>query len=187
MARGIKFFHYFVEGQNEKTILSSIKGHYIRSGKVSVLNVLQRPIPSAQLMTLGEKTCVILVFDTDVLDSKQIACLVQNIKQLEKSQKVTEILLIPQIKNFQDELVFATSIKSATDFTKSNSTKDFKTDFNCEKDIIAKLKKENFDITKFWARSSSELDELLKKTGFSSKKLRKPEDNDKILKLYPGK
>lgn len=186
MAGRTSHFHYFVEGQNEKTMLSSIKGHHIRSGKVSVLNVLQHSISSAQLMTLGERTCVILVFDTDVLDDKQIEYLERNIRLLDKSRKVTDILVVPQIKNFQDELVYATSIKSATDFTKSNSTKDFKTDFNNEKDIRAKLKKENFDIKKFWARSSPIFNELLKKISYSSKKLRKIEENDKILKIYHG-
>lgn len=38
----LKNFHYFVEGQCEEKLINTLKGKYVKSAKVTILNVLQK-------------------------------------------------------------------------------------------------------------------------------------------------
>ncbi len=183
MAKKYSYYHYFVEGENEKNLLKEIKGTLLQNGMISVFNVLEKNSLAIQLKKIREGTCVVFVFDTDILDEKKVKNLVENLKACHVSKNVMAVSMVPQILNFQDELVYATTIKSAKEFTQSSSEKDFKRDFNNLKNIKVKLEKVNFDITKFWSRESKVLEELLEKEKFSSKKLQKIRDNGTILRV----
>lgn len=148
MGKNIIYF-YFLEGESEEKVFDFLKQNYIESGKKIVMNLTQKKIRQSHLMRLDKKTHVIIVFDTDKEDGIEI--LENNISILRKH--VEKVILIPQVKNFEDELKRATSIKEIKEFTSSKSNKDFKRDFiklsNCEK----KFKEYKFDINKFWAQN----------------------------------
>lgn len=61
------YYQYFVEGENEEKLLKVLKTDMglIEAGKIQKFNVVQEKITNARLMSLKEKTIVVLVFDTD--------------------------------------------------------------------------------------------------------------------------
>ena len=152
MSKNIKY-QYFVEGENEKTMFQAIKTTHLFSRQISVFNILEKNINS-RIRLIEENTCVILVFDTDVLDQSKVKMLESNLQKLKKEKRIKSIILIPQISNFEDELIYSTSIKKAMDFTDSISASDFKRDFNKlrPEQILQKLQHCSFDIQKFWSR-----------------------------------
>ncbi len=149
-----KKFVYFVEGENEKVLINCIKNRFVVPGVVSVFNPLQKNLKT-QIRMHPPNTCVILVFDTDSVEASKIEMLRSNIQALKKSRNIQEVILIPQVKNFEDELVAATSVSKAMEFTNSKSGSDFKRDFNrMEKQLLAKLEEYHFDIRLLWAKNA---------------------------------
>ena len=143
---------YIVEGESEKTFVNAVKNEYIVSGIPYVFNPLQQSL-TARIRTYPQNTCVILIFDTDRVDLERIEKLKNNIKSLEKASNIHEIILIPQVNNFEDEIKYTTNIKQLKDFTNSKTNSEFKEDFiRQEKHILKKLKRNNFDILKLWSR-----------------------------------
>ncbi|MDD6037466.1 MAG: hypothetical protein PUD20_01515, partial [bacterium] len=104
-------------------------------------------------MTLTNNTTVVLIFDVDV---KKEDILYKNIEILEKDSKVKQIVCIPQVKNFEDELMKACKIKKITDLTASSTEREFKSDFIKMNNLCSKLLKYNFDIAKMWNSDSWE-------------------------------
>lgn len=149
-----KNYYYFVEGENEKKLVQVLKTEFasIRSGKVLVHNALTKPITPAQMRQFLPGTAVIFVFDTDV-DDINLETLYKNIKALNKHKNVTDVILIPQVKNIEDELVRSTSIRNIKELLQSKSNKDFKSDFNKTdlKGLKTKLEKVDFSITILWS------------------------------------
>ncbi len=66
-----------------------------------------------------------MVFDTDLNEFSQINTLKTNLKKLEKSKHVKRIIIVTQVKNFEDGLMRACSISKITEFTNSKTKKDF--------------------------------------------------------------
>lgn len=62
-----KNFHYFVEGQDEQKLLSTLKTdmNLIQAGRIQVYNVVEKQIKKAYLLALKKPTTVVFVFDTD--------------------------------------------------------------------------------------------------------------------------
>lgn len=62
-----KYYHYFVEGENEEKIIQVLKSdlRMIEPGKVQKFNVIEQKLTKLRLMSLKPGTNVILVFDTD--------------------------------------------------------------------------------------------------------------------------
>jgi len=58
--------HYFVEGENERKLIETIKNKYLYSGKIKVMNTIQNKVSKSILRTLERETIVVLVFDTDI-------------------------------------------------------------------------------------------------------------------------
>lgn len=81
-------------------------------------------------MTIKSGTTIVLVFDTDVGDSK---ILNENIRFLEKQSTIKKVLCITQVKNLEDEFKRSCNIKQIKELTGSKSNKDFKTDLIKEK------------------------------------------------------
>ena len=101
-----------------------------------------------RLRRLSPKTLVVLVFDTDVL---KVDILKYNIDKLMKESNVCEIYLIPQCKDFEDEIVRATSIKKIEEFIPTNSKNEFKREFIREKNLVKKLSQHHFSLNDFWS------------------------------------
>lgn len=144
------YVQYYVEGECEEKLINALKTEMqlIIPGKVQRLNVVQDKISKARLMNLRENTTVVLIFDIDVVNED---ILYNNIETLSACSRVKKIICIPQVKNFEDELKRACSIKNITEFTQSKSNVDFKKDFIKMSNLKSKLLKHNFDLSKLWA------------------------------------
>ena len=74
---------YYVEGPCEQQLISALKEEPARllPGKVKVYNVVQNLIPKSQMLSIQPGTTVVLVFDTDVM---QTANLKKNLELLNR-------------------------------------------------------------------------------------------------------
>lgn len=152
-----KYYHYFVEGQNEEKIVQILKTdlQFIVPGKVQVFNVIEQKLTKLRLMSLKSGTTVILIFDTD---TKNVSTLIENIEFLKKEAMIKEVLCITQVKNLEDELIRSCDIKQIRDLTGSKSNSDYKRDMLKDHSFMKKLEKHKFDICKFW----NKVDEVYK-------------------------
>ena len=145
---------YFVEGETEKAFIEQIKNQYVLSGKINVINILQNEIKNSRLMSIKPNTTIVLIFDTDVQEKELLNRLAQNIKILKASKHIKEIVVIPQVLNFEDELVYATNIKSIEKFIPKCTKKEFKGKFiKLGFSMVAMLEKQDFNADKLWSRS----------------------------------
>ncbi len=133
-------YHFFVEGVGERTIINTLKTDFqcIQAGKVDVFNVIQNKLNKNILMKLKPGTIVILVFDTDkdetdILDS--------NLRFLKKQPNVKKVIIIPEVKKLEDELVRSCNITNVKDLMRSKSNSEYKSD-------LAKCKKFKTSINK---------------------------------------
>ena len=121
-------YRYFVEGESEQILINALKTDLglIVPGKVDILNVIQKKINKNWLRTMKPNTIVILVYDTDVED---VELLKKNIETLKKCAAVKDVWCIPQVKNFEDELVRACNIRNVMDLTGTRTLHDHKRAF----------------------------------------------------------
>lgn len=146
-----KIFHYFVEGECEEKLINELKvpkANLILPGKVEVLNVVNEKISKQRLMVLNPKTNIILIYDIDVGNTE---ILDYNIEMLRK-YNFKNIYHIQSINNFEDELVYATSLKSINEMYNTVSIDEFKTKFIHQNDLFSKLKRIKYDNSKMWSR-----------------------------------
>lgn len=146
---------YFVEGEDEKKLLNTLKNklRLIRPGKIQRLNVVQTKISMNILRTLKKGTLVVLVFDTDTQNTE---ILNYNIKLLNKSNIVSKVVTIPQVKNLEDELIRCCDIKKITELLNSRSKKDYKSDLIKVTNLETKLVEHHFNINLFWNQQPDE-------------------------------
>lgn len=146
----MEFFQYYVEGEDEEKLINVLKSDMqcIEAGKVQVFNPVTEKITAMRLRTLKKNTTVIFVFDTDVGDSK---ILEENIKTLNKCPNVKGVYCIPQVRNIEDELVYACNIKTIDDLLGTSGSKEFKKRIISEKNLKKKLEQAGFDIHKLWS------------------------------------
>ena len=142
---------YYVEGPCEQQLISALKEEPARllPGKVKVYNVVQNLIPKSQMLSIQPGTTVVLVFDTDVM---QTANLKKNLELLNRYCGKLHIVFLPQVLNMEDELTRCTNVKNVSELTRSNSIRNFKTDF-CRiksKDCRAMLERHGLDTAKLW-------------------------------------
>lgn len=144
---------YFAEGKCEERLLNALKEspQKIYPGRVKVFNVIQELIPKSQLVTIQAGTMVVLVFDTDVPNTE---CLKENIKRLNTLCTRVKLVFLPQVLNFEDELVRSCEIKNVTELTHSRSNKDFKRDFCALKNVRAVLDRANLNMSKIWTEKT---------------------------------
>ena len=134
-------YHYFVEGDTERKFVEVIKeSKYVYSGRIEKRNLLQKKISDNILKNIQENT--IIVFDTDVIDINNINILDKNIEVFENNDRIKEVILIPQVKNLEDELIYSTKIKKIKDLLESKSDDDFKRDFMRCNNLIKKIRRE---------------------------------------------
>ena len=121
-------YHYFVEGDTERKFIEVIKENkYVYSGRIEKRNLLEKKISDNILKNIQKNTTIVIIFDTDVIDINNINILDKNIEIFENSKK--KVILIPQVKNLEDELIYSTKIKKIEDLLESKSDDDFKRDF----------------------------------------------------------
>lgn len=144
-----KYYHYFVEGQDEEKIVKVLKTDLqcIVPGKVQVFNVVQQKLTKLRLMSLKPETTVILIFDTDAGNP---SILLDNIKFLKSNCNVKDVLCIMQVKNLEDELIRSCDIKQIKELTGSKSNKEYKHDLIKDSNFNRKLIKHNFNLELFW-------------------------------------
>ena len=142
-------YHFFVEGVGERAIINTLKTDFqcIQAEKVDVFNVIQNKLNKNMLMKLKPGTIVILVFDTDkdetdILDS--------NLRFLKKQPNVKKVIIIPKVKNLEDELVRSCNITNVKDLMRSKSNSEYKSDLAKCKNLKQVLINNQFDIHSFW-------------------------------------
>ena len=152
-----KYYHYFVEGNNEEKIVRILKTdmQLIMPGKVQVFNVVEQGLTKPRIATLKSGTTVVLVFDTD---TGNLSTLMKNIDFLNKEKTIKEVLCITQVKNLEDELIRSCDIKQIKELTGSKTNSEFKHDMLNDSDLTfcKKLNKHNFDFDKFWSMNDEE-------------------------------
>lgn len=149
-----RIYRYYVEGPDEEKLINVLKSdmNLIYSGKVEVINVVQKKLTELRLMQLKNNTVVVLVFDTDV---GNVEILNYNIKLLNKCPQVKRVICIPQVHNLEDELIKSCGIRQIKELLGSKSDKDFKHDIVREKNLALKLRDRKFDINKLWTDNPS--------------------------------
>lgn len=146
-----KIFHYFVEGQCEEKFINELKQTnpgLITAGKITVLNVVREKITKQRLMALNQNTHIVLVYDIDVENTHVLD---ENIKVLKK-HKFNNIYHIQSIRNFEEELVYSTSLKTIHKMYDTVGMDEFKYNFIHQTNLYSKLVSINFDIKKIWSR-----------------------------------
>lgn len=146
---------YFVEGECEEKLLDAIKAQppLIHPGKVKVFPVIQKVLTSSHLIQIQDGTVVVLVFDTDVGETKFLK---KNIELLKKRCSRVKIVYLAQVKNFEDEIVRSTDIRQPRDLTGSKSARDFKRDFCARSNVRNLLMQHHFDVQKIWVTPKPE-------------------------------
>lgn len=145
-------YHYYVEGDDEKSLLETLKRDMrcIKSGKVDIFNVVQNRFTVARIRPLKPGTIVVLVYDTDVTTNMEI--IKYNVAFLKKQKGIKDVICIPQVNNLEDELISACNINSVEEITKSSTKKEFKSDIKNCSNLASRLCKCDFDITKLWSK-----------------------------------
>ena len=146
-----KNYYYFVEGQDDKKIVSTLKTDYrkICAGKVQVFNVVQEKISVMHLRNLKQNTIVILVFD---VDTDNVDILKENINFLKRQSIIKEVICVPQVKNLEDEFMRSCNIKQIKELTNSKSNREYKSDLIKITNLKNRLDKCKFDFDKFWIK-----------------------------------
>lgn len=149
MKRTKDYYHYFVEGADDKKVVNTLKTDLqkIVSGKVENFNVVQKKLNKGHIRLLKTGTIVVLVFDVDV---GNIDILKENIAFLKEQKNIKDIICITQVMNLEEELVRSCSIKEIKELTKSKSNREFKRDVLRISNLKERLESCEFDFEKFW-------------------------------------
>lgn len=149
MNQGKEYYCYFVEGDDDKKVVNTLKTELqvIIPGKVHKFNVIENRLNMGHLRTLRSGTIIILVFDTD---TGKTSILEENIKFLKNQKIVKEVYCITQVMNLEDELVRSCSIDAIKELTKSKSNTDFKRDILRISNLKDRLEACGFECAKFW-------------------------------------
>lgn len=151
----MKNYLYLVEGDDEKNLVDYLrnKPKLIYSGKTKVFNVFTKEISNALLRTFKDNTIVIFVFDTD-LPNPNLKLFQKNFDKLKSSPKVKDIVLIPQCKNLEDEIIRSTSINRIIDFFPSENIAKFKSTFaKATYEVLRdRFDKNSFDFSLMWSK-----------------------------------
>ena len=147
---------YLVEGDCEKTLINALKESpsMLKPGKIYIHNPVSTILTKGLIMTFAPTSDIVLVFDTDVDETK---ILKENISRLIKYNASYKIITIPQVKNFEDEIFRATNVSTPTELTNSKSLSDFKRDFINVGNCRQLLSKHRFNINDLWIKTPTNL------------------------------
>lgn len=161
-----KQYIYLVEGETEECLLKILmrEKKSIISGKIKILNVIQERINNSLLIRFNREAVYVLIFDTDIRNEQ---ILMNNIKLLKKRKH--SIICIPQVLNFEDELVRACDGLNKIDDFYNCSKSEFKNKFLKDHNLLQKLDKYNFSIDKFWIKQALGIFEKYDNTSYRVK------------------
>lgn len=143
---------YFVEGACEEKLINALKKRpeLILPGKVIVHNVIQNYIPRSRYLSIPPESKVVFVFDTDVPTTD---CLKKNIEYISKYCKKAKLVFLPQVLNFEDEIVRCTDVSDVKEITKSKSKSNFKGDFCKLTDARSTLISHKLNVADLWSQN----------------------------------
>jgi len=166
----MKKIYYFYEGETEKTFLTTLKGSYILSGRLSKFNLWQDSINKIKrkFNTLDE---LFFIIDTDTLPKTK--GFIDNLRHLSDYN----FHLVVQNKNLEDELVASCNKKSKNDlyqkFYSKTSKTEFKSSFIKDNNLKGKLERNNFNYELLWSRTN-DFSKFLMSNGFKNDLILKP-------------
>lgn len=153
-----KLIQYYVEGECEKKLLRTfqhVEKCGFKPGKIEILNPANQTISSLRINQLKKGTTVALVYDTDRVN---VNVLKSNVESLKKSRNIEEIYHVQSIQNFEDEMVYSSSISSVNEIFGTKSVSDFKKKFINHHELAKKLEDFSFSVELIWSRCSPNLD-----------------------------
>lgn len=146
-----RVYKYYVEGECEEKLINALKVSPINgmlAGKVEVFNVINKNLTPARLAILPKDVIIILVYDIDIENTE---ILEQNLQLLHRLG-FKNIHHIHSIKNFEDEIVYATNLKNVHEMYNTSSIEEFKSKFMHQNNILGKLNRYKFNVNKLWSR-----------------------------------
>lgn len=150
--RTIEHYIYLCEGQIEKKLLEIFikEFHILIPGKLEVFNVIQDRLKTSYLAAHSKYTHFVLVFDTDTNNS---TILQENLRFLQNHFSQDKIIVVPQVRNIEDELVYCCDVKHVWDLAKYHTLKDFKDNVTTDNTLGKKLIKYKFNSKLLWSRT----------------------------------
>lgn len=146
-------YRYYVEGQCEEHFLNSFKSGKnpkFKPGKVEVFNIMTQKITPMRLINFSAGTTLVLVYDTDKSPTEIFE---NNLKQLKNNKKISKIIHVQSVKNFEEEIVYSSNVKCINEVFNTIGIIEFKKKF-ISANIENKMKTINFDFKKIWSRKS---------------------------------
>lgn len=151
---------FLVEGETEEKLINSLFIGQIR--KVNLwslpnkkIGTITRPIPQ-------NNTRVLVICDTDQTASYEN--FIKNFHEIKRHVGKSNIILLPQVKNFEHEMLFCLNVKRKElyeMFNNASGDQQFKKHFIAERRLCEKLENCKFDLSKLWSRDlCPELSEL---------------------------
>ena len=144
---------YFVEGECEEKLINALKvdTSLLINGKVKKFNAITEELTNSKHITISPGSRVVLVFDTDVVLT---AHLKKNIELLKTKCSRIEVLTIPQISKFEDEITNSTDVNKAQELTKSKTVDDFRKAVNKMTAVEFRnaLQRHKFDVKVLWTK-----------------------------------
>ena len=153
-----KLIQYYVEGECEAKLIRTfqhVEKCGFKPGKIEILNPATKTISSLRINQLKKNTIVALVYDTDYIN---INVLKNNVESLKKNKNIDEIYHVQSIQNFEDEIIYSSSISSINEIFNTKSIADFKKKFINHRELAKKLEECSFSIDLIWSRHSTNLD-----------------------------
>lgn len=99
--KGIRYFQYFVEGEDEKKLIDTLKSdmELVKPGKVQVFNCVRDRLTQFRLLNLKDGTAAVLVFDTD---AGSLEILEENVRLLREQSNISDVICVMQVKNLEE-------------------------------------------------------------------------------------
>lgn len=145
---------YYYEGESERNFIKSFAVQKkIANGKVMKANFWEIPDISRVTRTLKpNKTNVFVVFDTDVLGEDER--FTKNILSLSRNSK--KLVLLPQKRNFEEEIAYACGGLCAKDMPeylyRCKSLQDLKKKLAQDNNLFQNLISKGLDVSQMWSR-----------------------------------
>ncbi len=179
-----EYFQYFVEGEDERKLINVLKSdlEFILPRRVQIFNVTQQRLTKLRLMNLKRGTKVVLVFDTD--EGNELI-LRYNIEFLKGADVVSEVICVTQVRNLEDDLKRSCKMNQIKDLLGSKSNKDFKHDLIKEKNLAGKLKKFQFNFSKFWDTIDKDRYREIKNEAYKIKKDNRKRNMSRVAHRVP--
>ena len=164
-----QYYHYFVEGEDEKKLVNVLKTDMglVCPGKVEIFNVTQERLTKLRIMNLKQGTKVVLIFDTDAGNPE---ILNQNLSFLHRQGIISEVICVTQVHNLEDELMRSCAVKQPKELLGSRTNSDFKRDLILEKHLARKLRDAGFEMKYFWSSQDQDIYKEIKNAGYKIKR-----------------